>query len=88
MQFGAVLRRMRKGAGLSQEELAEKLHIARSNISKLERDKMKLSAEDLINWCRSTQAQDVLIAFVNGLDPVSIIDGMQMVGTIILGGLL
>jgi transcriptional regulator with XRE-family HTH domain len=89
LEFGAVLRRMRKGAGFSQEQLAEKLHISRSNISKLETDKLKLSAEDLIRWCKTTQAQDVLMAFITGADPLSVMDGAaQLIGTILIRGFL
>lgn len=68
MEFGAVLRRMRKQAGMSQESIAEELHIARSSISKLERDRLELRASDLISWCRITNNPEVLMTFVYGAD--------------------
>lgn len=68
MEFGAVLRKMRKGADLSQEALAEELHISRSNISRLESNNLELKATDLIKWCRITNNPEVLMTFVYGAD--------------------
>ncbi|HLR43068.1 MAG TPA: helix-turn-helix transcriptional regulator [Pseudogracilibacillus sp.] len=85
MQFGTVLRKMRKNAGFSQEEMAEELHIARSSISKLERDQLELRASDMINWCNVTNAQEVLIAFLLGIDGVSVMQGLLETGQIIAG---
>jgi transcriptional regulator with XRE-family HTH domain len=86
MEFGAVLRRMRKGADMSQEALAEKMHISRSNISKLESNKLELKAADLINWCRITNNPDILIAFVYGMDVLA--GTTQFISTILLGGII
>lgn len=71
MKFGSVLKKMRKEANLSQEDMADELHIARSSISKLERDQLELRAADLINWCQTTNAQEILIAFLLGADGIS-----------------
>lgn len=68
MEFGSVLRRMRRVADLSQEEMAEKMHMSRSNISRLENDRMELKAADLIQWCRITNNPDVLMALYQGID--------------------
>ncbi|GAB3801443.1 helix-turn-helix domain-containing protein [Virgibacillus kimchii] len=86
MEFGAVLRRMRKGADMSQEALAEKLHLSRSNISKLESNKLELKAADLVNWCRVTNNPDILIAFVYGMDVLA--GTTQFISTILLGGII
>ena len=91
MMFGAVLRKMRKEAGYSQELLAEKLHMSRSNVSRLERDEIGLKANDLVRWCRVTNNPDIMIGFIYGVDVLnSIQPTMQLItGTIIfLGGLL
>jgi len=85
MQFGTVLRKMRENAGFSQGEMAEELHIARSSISKLERDQLELRASDMINWCNVTNAQEVLIAFLLGIDGVSVMQGLLETGQIIAG---
>lgn len=57
MKFGWLLRQTRKGVGLTQEAMAEEIHIARSTISKLERDEMTLSAEDLVRWLQIIKEQ-------------------------------
>lgn len=92
MEFGAVLKKMRKGADMSQEELAEELHISRSNISRLETNNLELKATDLLNWATATNAQDVLAALVLSVD-VTVIQGLldsvsSLIGTIFLGGII
>lgn len=68
MEFGKVLRKMRKGAGMSQEQLSLEMHISRSNISRLESDIYELRAADLIKWCRITNNPEVLMTFIYGAD--------------------
>ena len=91
MEFGGVLRRMRKGAGLSQETMSEKLHMSRSNVSKLESDKLELKAADLINWCKITNNPDVLMALYAGAEVVNNLQPLTQLitGTItFLGGII
>lgn len=93
MQFGSVLRKMRKIAGLSQEEMSLELHIARSSISKLERDQLELKATDLIRWCNITNAPEILVAFAVGADGINMIQQVLeaisgTIGTILLGGFI
>ncbi|GIN86784.1 hypothetical protein J6TS2_31700 [Heyndrickxia sporothermodurans] len=47
---------------MSQEEIAEKLHISRSNISKLENNKITLDVQTLVQWIEVTNAKEVMIA--------------------------
>lgn len=68
MEFGSVLRMMRKSAGMTQEDMAEEMHISRSTVAKLETDRVELKAVDLINWCRITNNPDVLMALYAGTD--------------------
>ena len=84
MNLGLVLRKTRKHAGLSQEELAEELYLPRSTISKLENNKVALRAEDLIKWCNITKAQEVLIALLYGIDSTTIVENI----TKLLGGFI
>lgn len=95
MQFGAVLRKMRKGAGMSQEDLAEELHISRSNVSRLETDHLELKAADLIRWANVTHSQEMLIALLCGVDSLQLmqqvmdsIASVTAVGAILLGGFI
>lgn len=82
MEFGSVLKKMRVVAEISQEEMAEKLHMSRSNISRLENNRMELKAVDLINWCRITNNPDVLMALYAG---VEVIHQLQPVTQLITG---
>ena len=94
MQFGTLLRKMRKGADMSQEEIALELHIARSSISKLERDQLELKAADLIRWANATQSQEVIAAMILGIDVGLLQQALEfisstttLVGMIFLGGI-
>jgi len=94
VKFGSILRKTRKEAGLSQEELAEHLYISRSNISRLETDNLELKAADLIGWANATQSQEVIAAMILGVDVgllqqvLEIISTTTLVGSILLGGIL
>ena len=81
MDLGQVLRVCRKKAGLSQEKLAELLHMSRSCISKIETGAKEATAKVMIDWVRVTQTQEVLIAYLFGMDGISIIQNiLQMSG--------
>ncbi len=84
MDLGAVLRKARVSAGLSQEEIALRMLLPRSTISRLENNRTVLKAEDLIRWCQITQAQEVMIALLIGIDSTSIIQNISM----LLGGFI
>lgn len=94
LEFGMVLRKMRKRADLSQEQLAERLHLSRSNISRLESGKLELKARDLIAWAKETNAQDMMIAFTMNVDVTVVTElfnnidfsSLTNVAGIILGG--
>lgn len=91
MELGGVLRRMRKEADMSQEELAEELHISRSNVSRLETNNLELKAIDLLNWANITGAQEVLAALVLSVDVAivqQILDASTTVVGVILGGII
>lgn len=79
---------------MSQEELALDLHIARSSISKLERDQLELKAADLIRWANATQCQEVVAAMILGIDVGLLQQALEMitsattlVGMIFIGGI-
>ncbi|EWG12717.1 helix-turn-helix domain-containing protein [Cytobacillus firmus] len=85
MTFGAVLKACRERAGLTQEEIAEKLHRSRSCISKFESDKKTLDVTTLIRWTDVTAAKDVACAIVTGVDPVMILQQfMPLIGGLII----
>lgn len=79
--YGALLRAIRKRAGLSQEKLAEKLNRTKSCISKFENNNKMPDMHTFLEWIKKTNSGDVLIAMGSGLDVQSIIQQvLQIVG--------
>lgn len=76
MNFGAILRACREHAGLTQEEIADKLHRSRSCISKLETDKKTLDVATLIQWVDVTASKEIMVAMLCGVDPVLILQNI------------
>jgi len=87
VEFGSVLRKMRKEAGMSQEDIAHELHMSISNVSRLETDKYELKAVDLVNWANATGTQDLLIAFMCSVD-VSVVQQILEASTTVVGTIL
>ncbi|RHW33550.1 helix-turn-helix domain-containing protein [Oceanobacillus profundus] len=85
MQFGAILRKMRKGAGMSQESMANALYMSISNVSRLETDLYELKAEILIKWCKITNNPDVLMSLYAS---AQVVDQLQPYASIITGTIL
>ena len=66
---------------MSQEKLAEILHMSRSCISKIETGAKEVTAKVMIDWVTVTQTQEVLVAYLFGLDGITIIQNiLQMTG--------
>lgn len=82
MRFGRILRKVRVNAGLSQEELAEKIYLSRSAVSRLENDKLELKAADLIRWFQATQAPEVAAAILCGVDVSAVMRVIESVSLI------
>ena len=63
--LGKELRKWRKAANLSQEEMADELSIARSAISKIENDMQKIDILLFRDWVRltNTEMQAAIILF-------------------------
>ncbi|SET76682.1 Helix-turn-helix domain-containing protein [Oceanobacillus limi] len=90
---GQTLRKMRKRRGMSQDILADRLHMSRGNISKLEHDKLEIRGKDLMRWVQETNSLDMLVAMGAQIDLASatqmIVDFVPTAGFIfILGGLI
>lgn len=85
MGFGPILRKMRKSAGLSQEDMAHELHMSISNISRLETGKYELKAIDLLNWVNVTGSQEVLAAMVLGVDVGLLQHALDLISTMAVG---
>lgn len=85
IQFGQLLRDMRKKAGMSQEDIALELHMSISNISRLETNKYELKAADLIRWANITNSQELLAAMILGVDVGVLQQALEMVTTLMVG---
>ncbi|CEI81257.1 Helix-turn-helix [Oceanobacillus oncorhynchi] len=97
MNVEESLKFMRKRRGLSQEQLAPKLHMSRVNLSKIERGLVSIRTEDYFRWAKVTNSQDVLIAIACNIDLTiaadlisNVTDTMHSLGAIIMtiGGIL
>jgi transcriptional regulator with XRE-family HTH domain len=75
--LGAILKAVRLRAGLSQEELADRLHYNQSDISKFETGSKEPTASIFLRWLRETNAHEVAVAYFCGLD------GLQIMQTIL-----
>ena len=90
IRFGKLLRRMRKDAGMSQEEMAEALHMSISNISRFENDIYDIKAIDFFRWAKITNNPDVLMAIYAAIDVATQVQPLTQLisGTItLLGGI-
>lgn len=61
---GDLLRKCRLRAGLTQDQLAEKLHRSRSSISKIENDKVRVDVPTFLNWMEHTRSLDLLVSAI------------------------
>jgi hypothetical protein len=62
--------------------MAELINRSRSCISKLENDRKTLDAQTLIEWGKATQANEVVVAFLYGMDGLGMIQNVMS----LLGG--
>lgn len=81
MRFGGILKAARQRAGLSQEELAYRLNINQSDVSKFENDRKVPDVLTFIQWIQQTSAQELMVAFLYGMDGMSMIQNLlPMIG--------
>lgn len=74
--FGAILRAARVRAKLSQEELAARLNYNQSDISKFETGCKEPPASVLLRWFQETNAIEVAVAYLCGMDGLSIMQNI------------
>jgi transcriptional regulator with XRE-family HTH domain len=74
LKLGAVMRAMRERQGFSQEELADRLNLSQSCVSKFENNRKSPDFHTMIAWADQTCAKEVLMALVmNGMEGVAVI---------------
>lgn len=83
LKLGAILQACRDRANLSQEELAHKMNRTQACISKFENDHKIPDAYTLMNWGQLTNCPEVIVAFLYGMDGITIIQQlMPIIGAI------
>lgn len=73
MKFGTVMRLCRERAGFTQEEMADKLHRTQACVSKFEKDHKIPDMTTMMRWAEVTGAREVVVAFLYGMDGISMI---------------
>lgn len=73
MKLGALLKACRERAELSQEELAHRMNRTQACISKFEHDHKVPDAITLKNWGQYTNCPEVIVAFLYGMDGITIL---------------
>ena len=73
MKFGAIMRACREKAGLTQEQLAEKLNRTQACVSKYEKDHKIPDMHTMMNWAEVTGAREVIVTFLYGMDGIGMI---------------
>ena len=81
MKLGAIMKACRERAELSQEELAHRMNRTQACISKFENDHKIPDALTFAEWFRQTNAQEVAIAFMYGVDGITILQQLLPVIT-------
>lgn len=94
MLYGSILKACRERKGWNQEEMAHELHVNQSDISKYENNVKEPPMSLFQKWAVVTGSQDVLVAFIAGMEGVSILSsilatmGSGVIGFIELGGFM
>lgn len=81
MELGEVLRAVRLRARLSQEELAARLFINQSDVSKIENNRKIPDAITFIRWFKAAEAPEICAAMLCGIDPNTLTEFVQQVMT-------
>ncbi|MCM3292366.1 helix-turn-helix domain-containing protein [Paenibacillus sp. MER 180] len=77
MKFGVIIKALRTRKGWSQEELADKVHMSRSAISKLENDQQTLDVPTLMRMIQATNAPEVAVSILYGMDGITILQNIM-----------
>ncbi|WP_020615788.1 helix-turn-helix domain-containing protein [Paenibacillus daejeonensis] len=76
LNLGAVLKACRVRAGYCQEKMAELMYKSQSDISKIERDQKEPGIKTMLHWAEVTNAKEVVVAYIFGMDGMSIIQNV------------
>lgn len=76
MKYGSILKACRTRAGFSQEDLAHKLHINQSDVSKYENGTKEPTISIFQSWINNTQTQEVMVAYLCGVDGLNMLQNV------------
>lgn len=65
--------------GYTQEQMAQKMHMSRENISKLERGRIDIRFADAIRWFQITELPQATAALICGVDPTVLQDFISQI---------
>lgn len=85
VKLGALLKACRQKANISQFEMATNMNRSQSCISKFENDEKVPDAYTLMQWGQLTNCPEVIVAFLYGMDGITIIQQLlPIIGAIAL----
>lgn len=76
VDYGAILKACRTRSGFSQEELADRLYINQSDVSKYENGTKEPTISIFQSWINNTQTQEVMVAYLCGIDGLAILQNV------------
>jgi transcriptional regulator with XRE-family HTH domain len=72
MGIGAIMKGCRLRKRFSQEQMAFELNLDQATISRIENDRQEPSLSIVTEWAKVTQSNEVLVAYLFGVDGVVI----------------
>ncbi|MGI2294131.1 helix-turn-helix domain-containing protein [Paenibacillus sp. GXUN7292] len=73
MNFGVIMKAIRVRKGWTQEELADKLHMSRSAIGKIENDQQTLDVPTLWRLVSVTGEPAIAVSIMFGMDGITLL---------------
>lgn len=77
MKIGTLMQACRERAGLSQEQMAVRLHRTQSYVSKVEKGRQEPDFETVVNWTKETDAEEVVVAYLYRVEGIKIIQHLM-----------
>lgn len=74
MGIGAIMKGCRLRKRFSQEHMAFELNLDQATISRIENDRQEPSLSTVIEWAKITQSNEVVVAYMFGVDGVVIME--------------
>lgn len=86
MNFGVIVKALRVRNGWSQEEFAERTHMSRSAIGKIENDQQTLDVPTLVQMIQIANEPAVAVSIMLGMDGITIMQNLLLNEIQVVGG--